>query len=109
MDGKEHDSFEFSEWILKTTNRSIRIVAVYRPPSSSASVFFDEFSSYLENIVMCPEPLVIAGDFNFHMDLVHSKDAVTFNKLLETFGLSQHVSVPHISSDSGSHHHSIHQ
>ena len=48
-----------------------------------------EFSSYLENIVMCPEPLVIAGDFNFHMDLVHSKDAVTFNELLETFGLSQ--------------------
>ena len=43
---------------------------------------------------MCPEPLVIAGDFNFHMDLVHSKDAVTFNELLETFGLSQHVSVP---------------
>ena len=57
---------------------------------------------------MCPEPLVIAGDFNFHMDLVHSKDAVTFYKLLETFGLSQHVSVPHISSYSGSHHHSIH-
>ena len=94
MDRKEHDSFEFSEWILKTTNRSIRIVAVYRPPSSSVSVFFDEFLSYLENIVMCPEPLVIAGDFHFHMDLVHSKDAVTFNELLETFGLSQHVSVP---------------
>ena len=94
VDGKEHDSFEFSEWILKTTNRSICIVAVYRPPSSSASVFFDEFSSYHENIVMCPEPLVVAGDFNFHMDLVHSKDAVTFSELLETFGPSQHVSVP---------------
>ena len=94
VDGKEHDSFEFSEWILKTTNRSIRIVAVYRPSSSSASVFFDEFSSYLENIVMCPQPLVIAGDFNFQMDLVHSKDAVSFNEFLETFGLSQYVSVP---------------
>ena len=95
MDGKEHDSFEFSEWILKTKNRSIRIAAVYRPPSSSASVFFDEFSSYIENIniVMCPEPLVIAGDFNFHMDSVHNKDTVSFNELLETFGLSQHVSV----------------
>ena len=28
------------------------------------------------------------------MDLVHSKDAVTFNELLDTFGLSQHASVP---------------
>lgn len=69
-------------------NRSI--LAVYRLPSSSASVFFDEFSLYLENIVMCPEPLVKPGDFNFHMDFVHSNDAIRFNKLLETFGLSQH-------------------
>ena len=67
--------FNFWKGVLKTTNRSIRIVAVYRPPSSSASVFFYEFSSYLENIVMCPEPLEIARDFNFHIDFVHSKDA----------------------------------
>ncbi|PFX29714.1 putative RNA-directed DNA polymerase from transposon X-element [Stylophora pistillata] len=98
LDGKEHNSFEFSEWILKTTNRSIRIVAVYRPPNSSASVFLDEFSSYLENIVMCPEPLIIAGDFNFHMDLVHSNCAIRFKELLETFSLSQHVTMStHIS------------
>ena len=86
VDGNEHESFELSEWILKTTNRSIRIVAVYLPPSSSASVFFDEFFLYLENIVMCPEPLAIAGDFNFRMDLVHYNDAIRFKELLETFG-----------------------
>ena len=50
VDGKEHDSFECSEWNLKTTNRSIRIVAVYRPPSSSASVFFDEFRRILKTL-----------------------------------------------------------
>ena len=53
--------------------RSLRLMIVYRPPYSSLhpispSVFFDEFSQLLESSVMCPEPLVISGDFNFHLD-----------------------------------------
>ena len=69
MDGKENKSFEYSEWIVKVHERSMRHLIVYRPPYSSlhpvsASVFFDEFSQFLENVVMCPEVLVISGDFN---------------------------------------------
>ena len=76
-------------------NKSFNPHCYCLPPSQLLCVhIFYEFSSYLENIVMCPEPLVIAGDSNFHTDLVHSKAAVTFNELLETFCLSQHVSVP---------------
>ena len=69
MDGKENKSFEFSEWTVKIHDRSLRYVLVYRPPYSSlhpvsTSVFFDEFSRFLENVVICPEALVISGDFN---------------------------------------------
>ena len=39
---------------------------------------------------MCPEPLVVAGEFNFRMDY---DDAIRFNELLETFRLSQHVTI----------------
>ena len=72
---------------------------MYRPPYSSlhpvsASVFFDEFSQFLENVVMCPEVLVISGDFNFHLDNLRDNDAKKFMDLLETFSLSQHVSGP---------------
>ena len=44
VDGKENESFEYSEWIVKVHDRSIRHIIVYRPPYSwlhpvSASVF----------------------------------------------------------------------
>ena len=55
------------------------------------SVFLDEFSTYLENVIMCPEPLMIAGDFNFHLDLMHSNNSRRFKELLQTFCLSQDV------------------
>ena len=57
----------------------------------SASVFFDEFSQFLENVVMCP---VISWDFNFHLDDLRDNDTKKFMDLLETFSLSQHVSGP---------------
>ena len=43
---------------------------VYRPPESRAAIglFFEEFSSLLEEVVGCSEELLIIGDFNFHMD-----------------------------------------
>ena len=77
----------------------MRYVIVYRPPYSSlhpvsTSVFFDEFSQFLENVVMCPEALVISGDFNLHLDDLRDNDTKKFMDLLETFNLSQHVSGP---------------
>ena len=43
---------------------------------------------------MCAEVLLIFGDFNFHLDDPSDNDAKTFTGLLETFGLSQHVTAP---------------
>ena len=43
----------------------------------SASVFFNEFSQILEN-VMCPVVLVISGDFNLHLDDLRDDDTKKF-------------------------------
>ena len=99
VDGEENKSFEFSKWTVKVHDRSTRYVIVYRPPYSSlqpvsTSVFFDEFSQFLESVVMCSEALVISGDFNLHLDDLHDNDTKKFMDLLETFSLSQHVSGP---------------
>ena len=99
VDGKENKSFEYSEWIVKVHDRSMRHIIVYRPPYSSlhpvpASVFFDEFSQFLENVVMCPKVLVISGDFNLHLDDLRDNDTKKFMDLLETSSLLQHVSGP---------------
>ena len=55
-DGNEKQSFEYSEWSVHLHQQVINVVSVYRPPYSaehpiSSRVFFDEFSTYLENIV----------------------------------------------------------
>jgi len=53
-------------------------------------VFFDEFFDYLENIVMCPETLLIPEDFNFHLNNPLNHDARKFSDL-ETFWTSHRM------------------
>ena len=104
INGDEKHSFEYSEWNCKVSNKAIKIIAVYRPPYSqshavTSNMFFEEFSSFLESIVMCPEILLITGDFNFHLDDIADEDSRKFIEVLETFGLIQHVKFPtHISN-----------
>ena len=59
--------------VVDIGNKYIRLVTVYRPPplkknSTSTSMFFDEFSSVLEELAAWTSPLLICGDFNIHMD-----------------------------------------
>ena len=103
VNGHEHKSFEFSMWNIGVDNKNINLIIIYRPPYSPAhrvpaSVFFQEFSSFLEEHVLCPQSLLITGDFNFHLDVLSDYETKKFNDILCTFGLTQHVTVPtHVS------------
>ena len=57
----------------------------------NASVFFDEFSAYLESLLLCnyKQRLLICGDFNNNS--VYDPDSVKFRDLLESVGLRQNV------------------
>ena len=88
-----------SEWLIIAGSRRLRIIVVYRPGYSvdhpiTSIVFFNEFSEYLESILMSNEPLLITGDFNFHMDVLSNPDTICFNDLLDSVGLIQHVKLP---------------
>ena len=85
----EKSSFELSEWLVDVRSTRLRIVIIYRPPSSpvhpvSIGTFFAEFSHYLESVVMTNEPLVLLSDM----------DAIQFRDLLDSMGLQQHVKQP---------------
>ena len=58
------------------------------------TTFLDEFANYLESIILSPEPLVITGDMNIHVDDPNDSDAIKFLDLLDTHGLTQHVNTP---------------
>ena len=64
---------------------------LFRSHSVTANMFYDEFVNHLENVVMCPEILIITGDFNFHENYSTNSDANTFTELLETFGLLYNI------------------
>ena len=95
----ERSSFEVSEWLVVFGSVRLRVVIVYRPKYSAehpvtTSVFFHEFSVYLESLVMCNELLLICGDFNIHMDVRSDADTIRLKDLLNFMGLVQHVKGP---------------
>ena len=89
-------SFEFTDYTLNYASTSLRMVVVYRPPPSqknrlSVTLFLDEFSSLLEKLIISTGPLVITGDFNFHLDSPSDRAAARFREVLDIFDLKQHV------------------
>ena len=98
IDEGERTSFEFLEWNLNTNSFRARLSIIYRPPYSnlhpvSLKTFFDDFASYMESIILTPEPLIIS-DFNIHVNNTNDSDACEFLDLLASLGLKQHVVGP---------------
>lgn len=87
------NSFEHSMWNIKFSSSLVRLVIVYRPPSSSTpfSAFISEFTELIDNLILCKEKLLIAGDFNIHVDNFDDFNANRFKELLECTGFTQHV------------------
>ena len=41
-------------------------------------MFFEEFSTLLENLTVAPEYLLLTGDFNFHLEVPPDPDTAKF-------------------------------
>ena len=69
-----HRSFELINiHITSVYNHNLRLVVIYRAPPSPGNgftvrMFLEEFSSFLEGLVSTTSALLVAGDFNFHID-----------------------------------------
>ena len=93
-----HRSFELINMhIASAYNHNLRLVVIYRAPPSpengfTVRMFLDEFSSFLEGLVLTTSALLVAGDFNFHIDEPNDCDARRFLQVLNSFDLIQHVS-----------------
>ena len=92
----EKSSFEISEWTVTTVSNCIRLFIICRPPYSDkrkvpTTVFFREFSDYLEPVLWSKEQILFAGDLNIHIDNPRDSDAIKFADLLKSFGVQQHM------------------
>ena len=102
----KYKTFEVQEGTIKTDAYLIRIVNVYRPPytkknKNTPAMFIEEFTEYMETLVNKPGKLLMAGDFNFHVEKLAETEgndgslyAQKFMDILECFNLTQHVTCP---------------
>jgi len=94
------ESLEYSEWVVSSgAGHDLRMVIMYRQPYSEnhrvpMSVFFRDFSSCRESVILSKEHLAIVGDFNIRVDVPDNPDATKFLDLIDSLGLQQHVDKP---------------
>lgn len=84
-------SFESLGITVSSSESTVRLFVIYRPPSSPFQQFFDEFSKLLESLSRSSVPFIIAGDFNIHVDNTQNSSASKFLNILASFNLNQHV------------------
>ena len=87
-------TFECIGSVITLSNNSYKIFVVYRPPSLSMSTFFTEFESLFEFHNSSKVDLIFVGNFNIHANDLSDLNSFYFLKLLNTFNLCQHFSLP---------------
>ena len=71
------------------------VVVVYRPGCCGVTqTFYDDYSDMLERLSTFSAPLMIAGDFNIHVDDETEVHAGKLTDLLACHSLRQHVAYP---------------
>ena len=48
----------------------------------------------MEQLIILLSNILMARDFNFHIDNIRNPDTIIFNKILESFNLKQNISGP---------------
>lgn len=57
----------------------------------STTAFFDEFTTFLEEIITTHCTVIICGDFNIHYNKVNDLDTIALNEMCDVMGLCQLV------------------
>jgi len=91
------DQFEHMDFSLLHAKTCVKLCVIYRPPPSKSndlrtSLFFDQWNSYLDQIVTVTHEIIITGDFNFHVNDKNDPTAMKFLQTLEDHNLTQHIS-----------------
>ena len=94
-----HPCFETAQLTLTYNKQLTNLFCIYRPPPSkknkfSDSMFFDQFSDFLEHSDSLPGKTLLMGDFNFHFENVENKNSRKLHDIIDMFNLTQSVSEP---------------
>ena len=90
---KQFQTFEHCAVKIKTLDKWITYVSIYRLIYEDMDLFFKEITELLE-LFAVSENCIIAGDINIHCDSIDNLHTVQLNDLLEAFGLTQYINSP---------------
>ena len=63
---KRYETFEHVDVKSIQTLRLMRVVVIYRPPTTNVQQFLDEFATYVNEIAMTQQDILIVCDFNLN-------------------------------------------
>lgn len=84
---RNYESFEVLQVECVIGGNRVTIIIIYRPPSTSCSLFIEEFQLYLETIDMVSANIIICGDFNLWLDDNEARYVAHFIDTIATFNL----------------------
>ena len=92
-------SMEYAIWKVNTGTEIINIIAIYHPPysdinQSTNAMFLDDLADIFEKCLMSLSNIVVAGDFNLHIDKKNDPDVNLFKDMVQAFGLDCQVNFP---------------
>ena len=92
-------TFEHMEIEFQNNSKVITILVIYRPEPSNQNKytlpeFYDEFTQFLAHYQTYQNDVILAGDFNFHVNKPNDRRASLFMNILDMFDLIQHVNSP---------------
>ena len=90
-------SFEHTSWSVSINNKSLTITGIYHPPPKDGitnSMFVDDVTEHLSELLTNKHNNIILGDFNMHIDDPFDPEAGIFNDTMSAFGLIQQVTFP---------------
>ena len=90
---RDFESFEHLTLALKIHDNNVNMAVLYRPPSSSKSLFLNEFSEFIVDYTMRNKSLVICGDFNLNFSDKNDFYTKKCIDILDMFDLVQNVTV----------------
>jgi len=76
------------------TSRPVHIVIICRPPTTSIQSFLDQFATYVNEIVVTRQDILIVGDSNLHCELNSAPGVKVLHDILAENNLKQHVTGP---------------
>ena len=97
IDKGQLHTFEYAHWNVLGLKMTLSLLAVYHPPPSAnhrhtVNEFITEFVNFLvDKLVNFVGDLIIAGDFNIHVNDVENADARQFLDAMEALGCDQLV------------------